>query len=423
MRTGPAHAGDRPERINGSGWSIALMLAALALLVYWGGQWLHTGQLLAQSPFPYFTYYARSLLDGHLHFTRWPPQVVDLSLFEGQVYMHFPPFPSILLLPFVASSGLEFPDRAFSVCLAALNGGLFYLLLCRLSFTGLIVASRPARIGLSLFFLFGTAHFYLSITGNPWELAHVVCNFLVILALLAALSRRYLLAALLYVAILFTRSHIVLTAPVVLALFVWQERKREDRPATAGSLLVRLLPALLLGVAGVALLLWFNHTRFGELFENGISYHKMHPLFRERFSAHGYFDLAYLPRNLEALFLLLPKPLDGWPYFRFTPQGLSLFLASPLYLYLLLSLRRGVRRQAAVLWAVVIAGLVPILLLVGTGEYQFGHRYSSDLQVFMSLLVLIGMNGRLSKPACALLLASIAINGYGAWWFVSGFAG
>ena len=39
---------------------IAIALMLVALVVYWGGLYLHTGALFTQSQFPYFTYYRKT---------------------------------------------------------------------------------------------------------------------------------------------------------------------------------------------------------------------------------------------------------------------------------------------------------------------------------------------------------------------------
>src|SRR5262249_31813956 len=132
---------------------------------------------------------------------------------------------------------------------------------------------------------------------------------------------------------------------------------------------------------------------------------------------------AYLGRNLNALLLALPQRSPTFPYFTFSAQGLSIFLASPLYLYALLSLRRATRATAVWLWVSVLLPLVPILVLMRTGEFQFGHRFSSDFQVLLILLTALGLRGRFGRSALVLLALSVAMNSYGTWWFVSRFAG
>jgi hypothetical protein len=365
-----------------------LFFFCLALFVYWGCLIVHTGNLFPQSKWPYFVYYAQALLDGHLYFTNIPPSIADLSLYQGKVYMHFPPFPSFLLLPLVKLFGLSMSGRFICVLLGAINGALFFKLLRTLNEKKIFEISLKLAVFTTIFFLFGTVHLYCSITSNPWEFAHIVCNFLLISSLILALNRKHEAALIVYSAILFTRTHIFLTLPVIFFLYWYLEEKAGK---TEGEILKRAVFSAIIPLVGIILLLLFNYVRFEDIFENGIRYHQMHPMFRVRFEELGYFNFAYLPINLKAMFLQLPVLIDKFPYLSFTPKGLSLFAASPLYIYLFLSLRKEYAAKSAVLWGCTLLALVPILLLMGTGEFQFGHRYSSDLQVFLCVLVLIGL--------------------------------
>ena len=392
-------------------------LAGLA--IYWTAQWLHTGVAFAQSHWPYYVYYARALLDGQLHFGALPPAGLDLAVYQGRTYLYHPPFPSLLMAPLVAIFGLGVPDRFVSVLLGALNGALFYRLLAALEREGIARCDERDRMLLVALFLFGTVHEYLSITGNHWELSQIVCIAGVLGSLLAALAGRPLPMALCLVAVLGTRSHAALVGLAPLGLYLWRERRRGVEAAAAFR---RLAPALAVGVGGVALLLAFNAARFGDPFESGTSNQQMHPIFRASFERYGLFDLRYLPRNLHALLIATPVASAGFPFLRFSTQGLSAFLTTPFYLYLLRSLRRETRPQAAILWAGVVPVMVPVLLTIGTGEMQFGHRYSADVQPLLLPLAWLGAGMRFTRTGLALAAASIAMNAAGTWWFVSSYA-
>jgi hypothetical protein len=397
--------------------------AALCFLlgfgVYWLAQWLHTGEPFAQSQWPYYVYYARALLDGQLHFGVLPPAALDLALYQGRHYLYHPPFPSLLFVPWVALAGLGAPDRFAALLLGGANGALFHRLLAALDREGFARSSERNRLLLTALFLFGTVHCYLAITANHWEFSQVVCITFVLLALRAALDGRIALAALCYAAVLWTRSHVVLSSIAALGLYFWAERRRG---ALRGASLRRLAPAAALGALAVALLLLFNAARFGDPFETGTGHQRMHEMFRERFEQTGLFDVSYVPRNLHALLVATPVASESFPYVTFSPRGLSLFLATPFYLYLLRSLRRDTRSQALILWAGVVPAMLPVLLLLGTGELQFGHRYSADLQPLLIPLAWLGAGMRFTRVGLALLAASIAMNALGAWWFVSRYA-
>jgi hypothetical protein len=392
---------------------------AVGLAVYWGAQWLHTGELFAQSPWPYYVYYARALLDGQLHFSALPPAALDLAVYQGRTYLYHPPFPALLLLPFVALAGLAAPDRFACVLLGAANGALFHRLLGALDREGVARSTPRERLLLCALFLFGTVHFYLAVTANHWELSQVVTIGGVLLGLLAALAGRPVAAALCAVAVLWTRSHVVLASGALLGLYLWREWRRGAAPRLLAR---RVAPAALVLAAGVACLLAFNVVRFGHPLETGTSHQRMHEMFRARFERYGFFNLHYLPRNAHALLFATPERSDGFPGFEISPHGLSLFLATPYYLFLFRSLRKPTRRQAWILWAGVAPAMVPVLTTIGTGELQFGHRYSADLQPLMLPLAWLGAGQRLTRAGLALLAASLLASSYGAWWFVSRYA-
>ena len=389
------------------------------LLVYWVAQALHTGELFAQSHWPYYVYYAQALLDGRLDFGTLPPAALDLAVYQGRTYLYHPPFPSVLMAPLVALFGVGLPDRFVSVLLGAANGALFYRFLVALDREGIARSGERDRMLLCALFLFGTVHEYLVVTANHWELSQVVTITGVLCALLAALAGRPVWMAAALVAVLGTRSHAVLVGLAPLGLYLWREARRGT---ATRALLRRLAPALALGVAAVALLMAFNAARFGDPFESGTSHQRMHPMFRARFDAHGLFSLAYVPRNLRALLVATPERIAGFPYVRFSTTGLSLLLATPFYAYLFWSLRRETRRQAAILWAGVVPVMMVVLVTIGTGEMQFGHRYSADVQPLLLVLAWLGAGTRFTRTGLALLAAGVAMNALGTWWFVSTYA-
>jgi hypothetical protein len=86
-------------------------------------------------------------------------------------------------------------------------------------------------------------------------------------------------------------------------------------------------------------------------------------------------------------------------------------------------LRPSTRRLAATLWLGVGLTAIPILFFMGTGELQFGYRYATDLQPLLVLLTFLGMGEKKTRGTRVLLAASIAMNAYGAWWFMLRYAG
>ena len=137
----------------------------------------------------------------------------------------------------------------------------------------------------------------------------------------------------------------VLVAAAPVGLYQWREGRRGI--ATDASLR-RLVPVALLVVAGVALLLAFDAARFGDPFEAWMSYEDMHACSARTSSATDSSTSTTSPQPARAAARDAgrDRPL---PFATFSPHGLSIFLATPpFYLYLLRSLRRETRRQAAI---------------------------------------------------------------------------
>src|SRR6266542_2461031 len=80
---------------------------------------------LGGSPFrvreyAYFNYLADAFLYGQLYLRLLPPNLHDLSFFNGHYYLYWPPMPAIILMPFIAVFGVDFSDVFFNVVVAAI---------------------------------------------------------------------------------------------------------------------------------------------------------------------------------------------------------------------------------------------------------------------------------------------------------------
>src|SRR5581483_2374380 len=107
---------------------LVLFLASLAIYAL-----ASDGLLAHQSLAPHFVYQADAFLHGQLSLTvAQPPNLNDWVLWNGRWYVSFPPFPAVLMMPFVAVWGLSFNDVAFTLFFAAANVALLYRALRRL---------------------------------------------------------------------------------------------------------------------------------------------------------------------------------------------------------------------------------------------------------------------------------------------------
>jgi hypothetical protein len=365
-----------------------LFLGSFAIYAIFSG-----ARLMHQSEAPHFIYQAQAFLKGQLALTVLPPNLNDWARVGDNFYVSFPPFPAILMMPFVALFGFQFNDVFFTLVFAAANVVLLFLVLQRLSETGDSARTTDENLGLALLFAFGTVNFYCSIRGEVWFTAEVIgvtCTCLYVLA--AHRCREPVLAGLAYGCAAITRTPLVFSI-VFFALELLAPEGRWGSTTLRARRAEVLKTALRFSIPVAAIALptaWMNHLRFGSPFEFGHAH-----LFNNRVNADiahwGLFNYHYLERNLHAAFSRLPLlvwPEGGLPSLSFDPDGMSLLVTTPLFLLLLWPKVKP--RLHWTLWATVAAVSIPGFFYQNTGWRQFGFRFSLDYTPYLFLLLAIG---------------------------------
>jgi hypothetical protein len=378
----------------------ALLLGLLAYAAYraaWNGGFMY---------FNYHLHLAVSFLQGRLWIANPPSWLTEFAFFEGRPYVYFDPFPSVFLLPFAAIWGLQLNIAEVSMAVGALNAALLRVLL------GVLGVRRGTANWATLLFAVGTVHFFASMYGNTWLLAHLLCVLALTLGWLEATTRAnpFLLGLLCAMAAT-SRSPALLGAPVLFLLALRQGRGRFFRTAFEFSLPL-LLTAALLGL--------YNFARFGEPLNNGYlmaNQALLNPV-------HGSFSWRYIPQNIHQYFLRMPGLEWGPPYLRLDDHGLSLIATTPAVLLLL---RRGwsdvavdaaFRGRAALGGCALILGLY--LCYFWDGWQQFGSRYTLDFTPFLMVALALKNDSREGiwrRVFPALVVLSIAVNVWGVWWW------
>ncbi len=393
----------------------ALFAGSLALLAAFAGH-----HLLETSAAPHFIYQAAAWLACQLHLTQPPPNLNDWARIGERWYVSFPPGPALLMLPGVALLGLDFPDVAFTVLFAGLNVALLFWLLERLREADESRRSRGEDAALALLFAFGTVSFYCSIRGEVWFTAEVLGVTATCLYLLAAhRARRPLLAGLAWSFGAITRAPLLFSGLFFLLEVLaggdelgrrWRERATWTDPGrwrkvglfAAGAAPLLLLAALL------------NQARFGSPFDFGHA-HFWNNRVNADIQRHGLFSLHYLGKQLHAAFTRLPHLASG--RLAYDPEGMSLFLTTPLFAWLLWPKERP--RLHRILWLTVAATALPGFLYQNTGYVQFGYRFSLDYTPHLFALLALGgrpMDWRFWTAG----LAGVAVNTWGALAFAGG---
>jgi hypothetical protein len=383
-----------------------VVVTGLATAIY-----LFTSSPERQS-FDYFVRLADAFLHGRIILTEAPSWLNELIPKDGGWYVAYPPMPAVVLVPFVAVFGDQFPQQVASVLFGGVSVGLAWLVLGRFTLT------LGVRLLLTAVFGFGTAMWYATEVGSAWYFAHVIALVFSLAAILLTLHGRWPFAIGLFVGCAaIARLPVGLSAPFFLALIVglgWPPRLPADRMAAAARIV-----AFDVGLAiPTALYLLYNVARWGTPLDQGyvlVPGVLEEPLYAE----HGILAIDYIPRHLYAIFLRSWNYVDQAPFLQPSWWGLSLFLTTPLLAWLVHARWRDPR----VAWAAIGAGLalVPIVTHGNVGIQQFGYRFSLDVQPLLFVILATAFERGMSRWAAMAGVVSIVVCGYAIWAIGIGF--
>lgn len=344
---------------------------------------------------------AAAFLDGRLDIGYY---VHDVSVYEGKNYFAFPPFPALLLTPFIFLFGSDFASTLLIAILITVLS--FYLLNSTLKKLGL---EQLARLYLLLAFFMGTAYWFeFNSSAESWHFSHIVAVAALFLAVHEALGRGSALFTGLYLAMAFLTRQMTVYAALFLitALFV------NDNNKTASKLAL-LLKFALFPLIGGAFYLWFNWARFGDPFDTGYSHMVLGGFFEERIKEHGLFSIAYLPFNFIYLFLqgfhVNFKGDDFLTISCLDPYGTSLTFASPFVFIAFFAKWKKPLLIAA--WASIALMVVHSLFYYSNGFYQINAmRFTLDFMPILILLVALGTKECKEFVWKGLILYSVLLN-------------
>lgn len=339
----------------------------------------------------------------------------DVILLDGRIYVPFPPFPAIVLMPLVALVGPVLADQWESGINALLAGAVVGL---GWWVAGLLGVRRPRdRYALFLLLGFSTPIWWVTTRGGVWHTGQLIATILTLLVLAELWGRqRALLLGLLLGAAFLTRPPLAFAAPALALWYLVVPSRGPWRPAELRNLPWRAWVLLIAGFAPPLLFFFgYNAVRFGSPLESGYGLATL-PAWLEELRANGLFSVVHVPMNLGYLLLKLPQPIDGFPFFRPDGLGMSVFLTSP---GLLLAGRAPWRdRRACVLLVGAVLVLIPTLLYYGGGWLQYGYRYFLDSIPFVWALVALAVarDGCVGRLGWLLIGLGLVVNLLGVYW-------
>lgn len=399
-------------------------------------------RLTEHTPFNHYAHLADAWLHGRQDLRFGPPgyaQGNDFAVFGGKTYISFPPFPAVLMMPFVAIAGSPeaFRDGQFMVWLAGIAPALLFLVLEKLRRSRRSDRSELTNLVLALLYAFATVYFFTAVEGTVWFAAHVVGAALLAGYVLCALDAEHpWIAGLLLGCAFATRPSMILASPL-LALEGIRVCAKPALPLT-GTLsqriqetwrrlevprLFRIYAAFAVPILAVlAIASWSNYSRFGNPSPSAFGHEYLTVAWRGRIEKWGLFGYHYMPKNLGVMLTVLPWPTPRnapatAPPFVINEHGLALWFTTPLYLWLLWPKKKGFLH-----FAVAVSAALPLLMNLmyqNSGWRQFGYRFSNDYSILLFVLLAIGARpfGPLFRIAA---VWSIAWNAFGAITFDRG---
>jgi hypothetical protein len=443
----------RLERLFQSRWGL------LVIFVVFAGAYLGAsgGRLRQHSPYNHFVYLAEGWLKGRLDMPVSPPNENDwarvevLKLKDGRTlkgmfgktgptdrfyplrgssltisndkiasrssirYVSFPPFPAVVMLPFVAVAHLKFNDVLFTAIWAAINPVLLFLLLGRLRERGYSKRTVTDDLWLTVMFGVGSVYYFASVIGQVWFTAHVIAVTCVIGYVYASLdASRPVLAGLCVGLGYATRTPLGFMLPffvfeAVRATGGWDRLARLRREGLPPGLAKKLIRFAIPSGAILIVLLVHNYLRFEQFTEFGHTY--LNIGWQQRIQRWGLFNYHFLSRNLTCALLLLPRILAHYPYLQVSEHGMSMLVTTPALGYCVAPKERS--PLALGLWLSVLATALPSLLYQNSGFLQFGYRFSLDYIILLVVLLAVG-GRRFSWLWKAMVIFGVAINLFGA---------
>ena len=340
----------------------------------------------------------------------------DTALVGGQYHLVNPPFPALVLLPFVAVLP-QHTDKITSLAVAlALTVVAGYAL--RRILLKLAVADRT--IPWACLGLFGGTGFWfcLQMSHAMWFFAHIVGITALLLAIQETLYKGRGVVAGFLLGAAFLSRQMMLYSVLFFAVALWQRdvQARQDRRHAWLNL------AGFAGVFGLAVggYLWFNWVRFGNPLDPGYQLLAQRDYLAWRQAHLGLFHPLYIPVNLIHLFFQGPHiefdPPGLLTHWHLNPFGTSLTFASPFLLLAFWGTWPEARVHRA-LWATIFLTMTHALMYHTNGWVQVNtYRYALD---FVPLVLLLAARSAPRIPPGwfrALVIYAVALNALALFW-------
>lgn len=355
---------------------------------------------------------AKSFLEGRLDI---PQYYHDVAVFKGRYYVPFPPFPAVLLVPFVALFGIKFTN---TVLIGIALGVLSFIVLRRI--LGRLNIEPQSALWILAAFFGGTAYWFCLIRStHVWFFSHIIAVACILLAIDNILGRGRGFLAGCFIGMAFLSRQVTIYSVIFLLVLLWHRPEYRHRRDRITNIIMFLIPIILCLGAYLA----YNWFRFENILDTGYSYifaatdysTVSSPDFfqKARFEKYGLFHPVYVPFNFIHMFVQgfhieFSQP-DFLGSIRMNPFGTSLTFASPFVFVGLMAKWKKSHLWAA--WLSISLMVTQILFYVSNGWVQVNAcRYTLDFLPILVLLVAIGTNSVKPKIWKTAIAYSIGLN-------------
>lgn len=363
---------------------------------------------------------AGQFIQGRLYIPN-PPYTHDLTLYKGNWYVPMPPLPGVLMVPLAYWIGAENINASyFSIFFSALNAVILYAILKELNARKWIQLSTTGILVLIVLFLFGTPHLWVGISGRGWYVSQILTVLFLSLAVYAALRSWSPWWVGICIGLAMTsRPNALMTWPFLFAIAMQLLKEKQGQVNWRDAFLWSVKTAMPVAMA-IGALLTYNYLRFDDFLDFGYETVNAGSDIVANVQAWGMFHPHFISRNLQVMFFEMPwwNPDSRWPIEPST-TGMSIFLTTPALFYLF---RRYPKDWWVIgAWTAVLFNIGLLSMYHNTGAHQFGYRYILDMQVPLFAMFALGFSNRkIPWHFILAVLLSIAVNLYGADWFMNG---
>lgn len=332
-------------------------------------------------------------------------EYLELAVYEGRYYVSFPPVPALPMVIYTLIWGDDVP------------GGLFQKIYIAAACISVMLEIRRRRqiewgecIAWAVFICLAGAMLPICLVGGVWYEAQILAFLFSIWAISAIGCGRPLAACICYALAVGCRPFAVLLGPVLLMMYV-ENNRRSGTGLKQGF--IRLLPGLCAGLAIAAAYAAYNYARFGNIFEFG---HNYLPEFTR--AEHGQLSLNYIAQNWKTL-LFGPVFRAEGNVVTINQFGFSMFASCPLLICGVVWFLQDIcrRRMTAAKWIIVLMAMLNTLLLMmhrTLGGHQFGARYALELIPLCLCYFLLSPDRKnMTRWEAALLFFGLVFNFFG----------